>query len=170
MSLRWPEGFACPKCDAAKHGVGPVWRWFARVVVTRPRSRPAHCSKRRTNRCDWFKAMWLATSQKTGASALGLRRVLGLGSYETTWLWLHKLSPAIVRPGRDRLKGCAEVDETMWAARRRALAPRNIGKVHWSWRLKRMAMGSNVSGLGEFLISQRQACLLSSNEQSSRAR
>src|SRR5215472_7511279 len=41
----------------------------------------------------WFKAMWLATSQKTGASALGLQRVLGLGSYETAWLWLHKLRP-----------------------------------------------------------------------------
>ena len=60
----------------------------------------------------WFKAMWLATSQKTGASALGLQRVLGLGSYETAWLWLHKLRLAMVRPGRDRLKGCVEIDET----------------------------------------------------------
>jgi hypothetical protein len=36
-------------------------------------------------------AMWFVTSQKNGVSALGLQRVLGLGSYETAWTWLHKL-------------------------------------------------------------------------------
>jgi transposase-like protein len=51
------------------------------------------------------------TSQKSGASALGLQRVLGFGSYETAWSWLHKLRRAMVRPGRDRLKGTVEVDE-----------------------------------------------------------
>src|SRR5260370_16999537 len=54
---------------------------------------------------------WLA-SQKNGASALGLQRVLGLGSYKTAWTWLHKLRRAMVRPGRDRLSGRVEVDET----------------------------------------------------------
>ena len=38
--------------------------------------------------------------------------VLGLGSYETAWTWLHKLRRAMVRPGRDRLTGRVEVDET----------------------------------------------------------
>ena len=33
----------------------------------------------------WFLAMWFVTSQKNGVSALGLQRVLGLGSYETAW-------------------------------------------------------------------------------------
>ena len=51
-------------------------------------------------------------SQKHGASALGLKRVLGLGSYQTAWTWLHKLRRAMVRPGRDRLRGHIEVDET----------------------------------------------------------
>ena len=57
-------------------------------------------------------AMWFVTSQKNGVSALGLQRVLGLGSYETAWTWLHKLRRAMVRPGRDRLRGAVEVDET----------------------------------------------------------
>jgi len=57
--------------------------------------------------------MWYVTSQKNGASALGLQRVLGLGSYETAWTWLHKLRRAMVRPDRDRLSGWVEVDETM---------------------------------------------------------
>jgi len=56
--------------------------------------------------------MWWVTGQKTGASALGLQRLLGLGSYETAWTWLHKLRRAMVRPGRDRLSGRVEVDES----------------------------------------------------------
>lgn len=56
--------------------------------------------------------MWYVTSQKHGVSALGLQRVLGLGSYQTAWAWLHKLRRAMVRPGRDRLGGEVEVDET----------------------------------------------------------
>src|SRR6185436_14869248 len=41
-----------------------------------------------------------------------LQRALGLGSYETSWTWLHKLRRAMVRPGRDRLVGEIEADET----------------------------------------------------------
>ena len=59
----------------------------------------------------WFEAMWYVTNQKLGVSALGLQRVLGLGSYHTAWNWLHKLRRAMVRPGRDRLTGAVEVDE-----------------------------------------------------------
>jgi transposase-like protein len=60
----------------------------------------------------WFQAMWFVTNQKNGGSALGLQRLLGLRSYQTAWSWLHKLRRAMVRPGRDRLHGVVEVDET----------------------------------------------------------
>jgi transposase-like protein len=60
----------------------------------------------------WFQAIWHVTSQKNGASAKGLQQVLGLGSYATAWTWMHKLRRAMVRPGRDRLHGRVEVDET----------------------------------------------------------
>jgi len=60
----------------------------------------------------WFRAIWFVTNQKTGASALGLQRLLGIGSYHTAWTWLHKLRRAMIRPGRDRLSGLVEVDET----------------------------------------------------------
>jgi transposase-like protein len=59
----------------------------------------------------WFRAIWYIASQKNGTSALGLQRVLGLGSYKTAWLWLHKLRRAMVSPGRDKLSGKVEVDE-----------------------------------------------------------
>jgi transposase-like protein len=64
----------------------------------------------------WSRAIWWLTSQKTETSALGLQRVLGLGSYQTAWAWLHKLRRAMVRPGRDRLAGRVEVDESYLGA------------------------------------------------------
>lgn len=59
----------------------------------------------------WFRAMWWVTTEKNGASALGLQRVLGLKEYRTAWTMLHRLRRAMVRPGRDLLTGRVEVDE-----------------------------------------------------------
>ena len=61
---------------------------------------------------------------KNGVSALGLQRVLGLGSYKTAWAMLHKLRRALVRPGRDRLRGVVEVDETYWGGEEEGVAGR----------------------------------------------
>ena len=55
----------------------------------------------------------MSSTRRTGVSALGLQRVLGLGSYQTAWAWLHKLRRAIVCPGREPLTGAVEVDETL---------------------------------------------------------
>src|SRR5208283_3334868 len=74
----------------------------------------------------WFRAMWFVTSQKNGVSALGLQRVLGLGSYKTAWALLHKLRRAMVRPGRERLRGVVEVDETYWGGHETGVAGRLI--------------------------------------------
>lgn len=56
--------------------------------------------------------MWWVTNQKHGVSALGVQRLLGLGSYETAWACLRKLRRTMVRPVRDRLSDDVEVDET----------------------------------------------------------
>ena len=60
----------------------------------------------------WFRAAWLVMSEKNGMSALGLQRQLGLSSYQTAWTMLHKFRTAMVRPGREKLHGEIEVDET----------------------------------------------------------
>jgi transposase-like protein len=111
--LRWPDGFHCPRCGGAK-------AWPLRSVLWQC----AGCDRQvsltagtifqdtHTPLTLWFRAMWWVTAQKNGVSALGLQRVLGLGSYQTAWAWLHKLRRAMVRPGRDRLAGAVEVDET----------------------------------------------------------
>ncbi len=111
MQLLWPQGFVCPRCGGR-------------------RARPSRRGLLRCGQCDyqavtagtifqdtrlplrtWFR-MWWVTSQKNGASALGLQSILGLGSYRTAWALLHKLRRAMVRPGRERLSGRVEVDET----------------------------------------------------------
>ena len=76
----------------------------------------------------WFRAIWWVTSQKYGTSALGLQRVLGLGSYRTAWTWLHKLRRAMVRPGRDHLTGEVEVDETFIGGVETGGGRRHVGK------------------------------------------
>lgn len=71
--------------------------------------------KTRTPLKVWLAAAWYVTNQKQGVSALGLQRVLGLGSYQTAWTMLHRFRRAMVRPNRERLKGVVELDETYLA-------------------------------------------------------
>jgi transposase-like protein len=111
--LRWPEGFRCPRCNGRQF-------WPVRSVLMQCQACGHQTSvtagtifqDTRKPLADWFRAMYWLASQKNGASALGLQRVLGLGSYKTAWTWLHKFRRAMVRPGRDRLTGRVEVDET----------------------------------------------------------
>ena len=60
----------------------------------------------------WFRAIWEICVHKHGISAADLQRILGFGSYETAWAWLHKIRRAMVRENRDKLNGCAQTDET----------------------------------------------------------
>ena len=60
----------------------------------------------------WFTACWLFATGKDAISALSLQRALEIGSYQTAWTMLHRLRCVLVRPGRDRLVGMVEVDET----------------------------------------------------------
>jgi transposase-like protein len=112
--LRWPDGFVCRGCGA----ITEPWR-TARGVLVCPECQGQTSvvagsvfHRTRTPLRTWFLAGWMITSQKYGANALGLKRDLGLKSYQTAWAWLHKFRRAMVRPGRDRLSGIVEIDET----------------------------------------------------------
>lgn len=113
FELRWPSGFECPQCahgkawkrsDGLLECGGCGYKVSAKAGTIFEGSRKPLLL--------WFRAIWWVTSQKNGASALGLQRSLGLGSYQTAWMWLHKLRRAMVRPGRDKLTGTVQVDET----------------------------------------------------------
>jgi len=62
----------------------------------------------------WFEACWLFASGKDRMSALSLQRPLEIGSYATAGAMLDRLRSVLVRPGRDRLTGPVEVDETAY--------------------------------------------------------
>jgi transposase-like protein len=116
VGLRWPQGFVCPACG---QGGLPIRRDLWRCLQCGRETSAMAGTIFQDSKLPlsiWFRAMWQVTSQKNGISALGLQRVLGLGSYKTAWAMLHKLRRAMVRPGRDRLSGVVEVDEAYWGA------------------------------------------------------
>ncbi len=78
----------------------------------------------------WFLAAHLVTTHSNGISALQLQAKLGVGSYKTAWLLLHKLRRAMVDPDRDPLGGediVVQADETEMPFRRKA-DPINPGR------------------------------------------
>lgn len=110
--LRWGEGFSCPSCAHDEYWLRKDGLY--QCCQCRRKTSPTAGTifdKTRFGLQIWFAAIWHVTSQKDGASALGLQRVLGIGSYETAWAWLHKLRRAMV-PTSGQLRGQVEVDES----------------------------------------------------------
>ena len=111
--LRWPAGIACPGCG---HDQG--WRLGdGRFMCARCSGRTSVTAgtifdRTRTPLTVWFTACWLFATGKDGISALSLHRTLEIGSYQTAWAMLHRLRSVLVRPGRERLAGTVEIDET----------------------------------------------------------
>lgn len=113
--LRWGEDgerFECPACWGRE-------RWVREPAVSICTSCKRRTSvtagtifhRTRLPLLTWFRAAWLITTQKSGASAANLERLLGI-AYRTAWAVLHKLRLATFRPGREPLSGDVEVDET----------------------------------------------------------
>lgn len=113
--IRWPYGYQCIRCgdkDALKLGRG-LYRCksckYEGSVIVGTLFQDTHKSLRL-----WFQAIWYyVVNQKNGVSVLGLQKAIGLGGYHTAWEWLHKLRRAMVGPGRDKLDGIIEVNETL---------------------------------------------------------
>src|SRR5665648_441929 len=117
--LRWPGGFVCPACGGDKS-----WRTARRGMwmcsgCGRQTSVTAGTIFHRSHTplTTWFAAIWFVCASKNGVSATTLQQVLGFGSYETAWAWLHKLRRVMVRPDRELLSGVVELDETMVGGR-----------------------------------------------------
>ena len=114
--VRWGDGFVCPGCGTVGAGWWAVRRGLRKCTVCRRETSVTAGTIFHGSRLplrSWFAAIWYVVNQKNGVSALGLQRVLGFGSYQTAWAWLHKLRRAMVLPGREQLAGAVEVDETL---------------------------------------------------------
>ncbi len=114
FKIKWTDGFVCPKCECKGYlNTSKVFLFkckncFSNISlyagsIFQDTKKPLRL---------WLQAMWYMTNQKNGVSARGLKSALGLGSYHTAWAWLHKLRRAMVRPGRDKLTGIIECDES----------------------------------------------------------
>ena len=151
-ALRWPRGIDCPRC-----GHREFW------PMSNGRQSCKGCSHQlsvmagtvfqdsKLPLTTWFRAMWHVASQKNGISALGVQRDLGLGSYKTAWSLLHKLRRAMVRPGRDRLTGVVEVDETYWGAEESGGA---TGRLTYTKSLIAIAAQQDGKGIGRIRLAR----------------
>jgi hypothetical protein len=110
LRLRWPIGFRCPRCEGAK-----AWpqrsTWLHCAFCGRQSSVAAGTIFQDTHLplTLWFRALWYVSSQRTEATAMGLKRALGLSSYHIAWAWFRKLR--LVMLHFPQLKGLVEVDD-----------------------------------------------------------
>ncbi len=114
--MRWPEGFNCPKCHHTR----------ASRIKTRRLLQCSKCHyqvsltsgtifhKTRTPLQKWFWAIYLASQDKGGVSAMRLSKQLELG-YKTAWAMLHKIRKAMgQRDSEYKLSGFIEMDDAFF--------------------------------------------------------
>ena len=136
--LRWPNGFVCPQC-AGESGwqLGDGRTMCAACSCRTSVTAGTIFDRTRTPLTVWFMACWLFASGKDGISALSVKRTLKIGSYQTAWAMLHRLRSVLVRPGRERLSGVVEVDETYIGGLEKGLAG---GRAHGKKALAAIAV------------------------------
>jgi transposase-like protein/Zn ribbon nucleic-acid-binding protein len=113
IKVRWINGFECPQCKFTD-----FWRLAGREIKCKQcgfklsvtTDTIFHNSKIRL--VVLFRVIWWIVAQKNGVSAKGVQRILGIGSSRTAWVWLHKFRRLMIVPGRDKLSGIIELDET----------------------------------------------------------
>lgn len=128
VQVRWPKGVCCLRCQSAN--VWPTSRGLYHCARCGFQTSVLAGTIFQDTKHDlrlWFRAIWYVTNQKSGISALGLQRALGLGSYQTAWSWLQKLRTAMVRPGREPLTEEVEVDESYVGGVEKGRGKRHLG-------------------------------------------
>jgi transposase-like protein len=114
IRVRWPQGFECPVCGSIRSWKKSIGRFECidcHKETTVTNGTIFHKSTKPL--LIWFNAIWWMVAQKNGVSAKGLQKILGLGSYQTAWTWLHKFRRLMILSGRNKLQGVVEVDEVL---------------------------------------------------------
>ncbi len=91
-----PAGSSARRAGTGGDGAPGQGRWWVCAGCARKTSVTAGTifDNTRTPLVEWFAAAWWVTSQKYGLSAKGLESALGLGSYQTAWMMLHRFRVA----------------------------------------------------------------------------
>lgn len=114
LNLKFKDGFKCSKC-----GHDNYWLMSRRRIGCQKCKHQTSLTTgtifEQSNKplTLWYRVIWLMIAQKNGISAKGVQRIMGFGSYQTAWAWLHKLRMITVLSNRVKLNGEVEVDETL---------------------------------------------------------
>jgi len=129
--LRWPDGFVCPNCGGSVGWRLSEGRWKCGGCNRKVSATAGTIFDRtRTPLTAWFATAWRPVGDKVGVSVTQVQREMELGSYQTAWAMLHRYRTVMVRPGRDRLRGDVEVDESFLGSPEPGLPSRGaLGKV-----------------------------------------
>lgn len=128
---RWPHGFRCPRCGGEPATRLSTRRQYqcrsCRYQVSVTAGTALHKTKLPLR--VWFWAIFLVARHKKSISALQLQADLGIGSYRTAWLLLHKIRACFDESPDFPLRGLVEVDETYVGGKEKgALHGRAAGK------------------------------------------
>ena len=121
-TMRWPDGFRCPRCSSAAHYVvGHGQRNLFQCRGCRHQTSLTADTMMDSTKLPlrtWFLAVFLISQAKTGLSALALKRQLGT-SYRTAWLIHHKLMKTMAqRDSELPLTGLVQVDDAYLGGKR----------------------------------------------------
>ncbi len=112
---RWPDGFRCPRCQAAQHYL--IGHGARKLYQCRSCRHQASLTagtmmdSTKLSLCTWFLAMYLISQAKTGLSALALKRHLGV-NYRTAWLINQKVMRTMAeRDAQEPLHGDIQLDD-----------------------------------------------------------
>src|SRR5580765_5386240 len=112
-SLRWPEGVACPHCEAKEPSYLKTRRiWKCRKCRKQFSVKVGTIFEDSAIGLDkWLPALWLLTNCKNGISSYELARALGV-TQKTAWFMLSRLRLALQSQHGGKMSGHVELDET----------------------------------------------------------
>jgi len=115
IAARWGGVPACAKCRSTRLWTIRSGKWFECAVCGHQTSLTSGTLLDRTRKPlkVWFRAVFEISTRRTGISAKDLQRIMGFGSYETAWTWLHKLRSAMVRSDSEPLGPFVQADEAL---------------------------------------------------------
>ncbi len=120
FDLRWPEGFVCPVCSGRTARVNKknfIVCTGCQAQISLTSGTILHGTKKRL--ALWFRAIWWICTHQKGGSARELQQYLGLGSYQTAWVWFQKLRRAMSLSEGKSCGGRVEMGQGMICDRER---------------------------------------------------
>jgi ISXO2-like transposase domain/Transposase zinc-ribbon domain len=115
IMARWGGEPACARCESTRVWTIRSGTTFECAVCGHQTSLTSGTVLEKTRKPlkMWFRAIFEISARRTGISGKDFQRIMGFGSYETAWTWLHKLRAAMVRSDSEPLGPFVEMDEAL---------------------------------------------------------